>query len=149
MVPYNDLKHGNDASISKPYKNLTFQDALIVIAVYAMQIYVTKDYKDIDRVASLAEGHSLFQGNIEDIISKIYRLTNMLPKEDPINLVSLAAKSLTFELRETAFEWAVELLGNNEVLSKDKLEKLDQLKYILEIDSNVANKLIRKAVIIR
>jgi len=114
-----------------------------------MQIYVTKDYKDIDRVASLAEGHSLFQGNIEDIISKIYRLTNMLPKEDPINLVSLAAKSLTFELRETAFEWAVELLGNNEVLSKDKLEKLDQLKYILEIDSNVANKLIRKAVIIR
>ena len=63
---------------------------------------------------------------------------------DPRDAVKIAADTLTPELRETAFELAVEAALPEKILTREKKAILDTLKATLSIESEFAQQAIEK-----
>jgi hypothetical protein len=72
----NDINVGPDISGTKPTKNLTFQDAIIAVAVYASQLDPHDCDEDIEEIQSLAQNHPLFNEDSERTRSRIYKFAN-------------------------------------------------------------------------
>jgi hypothetical protein len=129
-------------STTKSYKNLTLQDSLIAVAVYAAQIDPNESSKDIKRIEDLARKNALFRENPEALRARINKFVNSIGTGDPLDTVKQAANSLTPKYRETAFKWSTQLILAKKKLPEEQSEILEDLKIILSIDSNVAKRLI-------
>lgn len=129
-------------STTKPYKNLTLQDSLIAVAVYAAQIDPNESSKDIKRIEDLARKNALFRENPEALRARINKFVNSIGTGNPLDTVKRAANSLTPKYRETAFKWATQLILAKKKISEEQNEILEDLKIKLSIDSRVAKKLI-------
>ena len=129
-------------STTKSYENLTLQDSLIVVAVYAAKIDPYEPSKDIKRVEDLAIKNTLFKEKPEALRARINKFVNSMGTGDPLDTVKRAAKSLTPKYRKTAFKWATQLILAKKKLSAEQNEILEDLKIILSVDSKVAKRLI-------
>jgi hypothetical protein len=129
-----------------PLKNLTLQDSLIVVAVYVnrMLLDLGKDKDGIHRIEKLARENSLFIESSEVTLSRIYKYTNLMKTRDRCTAVVSAAKSLTPRLRNTAFEWAVNLVLDNGILRQEEQSILDSLSELLSIDHKATQEIITK-----
>ena len=129
-----------------PLNNLTLQDSLIVVAVYvnAMLASLGKNNNGIHRIEYLAGKHPLFKEKSKVILSRIYKFTNLMKTRDRCTAVGSAAESLTPRLRMTAFEWALHLVLDNGILTKEAQTILFDLRKLLSIDRPVAQKIIDK-----
>jgi hypothetical protein len=83
---------------------LTPQDALLTVGLCTASINVNNAYDYLQRITNLARFHSLFSDQLDAITQKIEGLVPLLQCTDPATTISLAAKPLTPELRETAFK---------------------------------------------
>ena len=147
MAQSEDIKVEPDISGTKPWENLSLQDALIIIAIYAAQVDpAAKDDVNIQRITDLAKNHPLFVGEPSDAAARTHRLAKSVGKRNFPEAVGQATKSLTLKLRQTAFEWAADLAVDNGILPKEKQARIEQLKIKLFIDTNVANKIVNEAI---
>ena len=131
-------------STTKSYKNLTLQDSLIAIAVYAAQIDPNESSKDIKRIEDLARKNALFRENPEALRARINKFVNSMGTGNALNTVKQAANSLTPKYRQTAFKWATQLIFAKKKPPEEQNEILEDLKIKLLIDSNVAKRLINQ-----
>jgi hypothetical protein len=130
----------------EPLENLTLQDSLIVVTVYVngMLLDLGKDKDGIHRIEKLARENTLFTESSEVTLSRIYKYTNLMKTRDRCTAVVSAAKSLTPRLRNTAFEWAVNLVLDNGILTEEEQFILDSLSELLSIDHKATQEIITK-----
>ena len=147
MTLSNHIKFAPEISGTKPWKNLSLQDALIIIAMYAAQVDIgAKDDEMAKRIAVLAKQHSLFSDETDDVLARISRLADSPGIQDLPHAVDRSTKSLTSKLRRTAFAWSVELAVDNGILPDEKQRRIEQLRTKLLIDAHTANGIINEAI---
>jgi hypothetical protein len=144
MTVFNNKSVDTEVSTPKTHKNLTFQDSLIAVAVYAAQIDPNEPDKDIKRIEDLAKKNPLFEEKPKELRARINKFVNSMRIGNPLDTIGLAANSLTPRYRETAFKWASELVLAEGELSEEQNEILDWLRAKLSIDSKVAKRFIAK-----
>ena len=141
------VNKASEISGTKPWENLSLQDALIIISMYAAQLDpAAKDNKKVKRIADLAQKHPLFSDESADVVARIHRLADPAGSGDFLQVVDHAVKSLTLKLRRTAFEWTAELAVVDGVLPKEKQELVEQLRTKLYIDKHAAHRIISEAI---
>jgi hypothetical protein len=140
LINSGDTLH--DSTTTKSYKNLTLQDSLIAVAVYAAQIDPYEPSKDIKGVEDLARKNSLFREKQKALRARIDKFLNSMGTGNALNTVKQAANSLTPKYRQTAFKWAIQLIFAKKMPPEEQNEILEDLKIKLSIDSNVAKRLI-------
>jgi hypothetical protein len=147
-MPLSDsIKYAPEISGTKPWKNLSLQDALLIIAIYAAQLdTAVKDEASAKRIADLVKQDPLFSNESADIVARIYKLSKSARVRDLPKAVDHATKSLTLKLRRTAFRWAAALAVDNGILPEKNQDVIEQLKIKLLIDANTADKIINKAI---
>ena len=127
---------------SGPLEDLTIQDALVIIAVYAAQIDPEDCREDIQRIEGVLEKCEFCVEKKKGILSRINKFANTMQAIDPLKVVEIAAKILKPELRETAFELAAEVAMPDKVLTDQKKEALDTLAAKLSVGAEFVKKTI-------
>ena len=127
---------------TKPTKNLSLQDAIIAVAVYASQLDPNDCEEDIKKIQSLAQDHPLFDEDPEKTRSRIYRFANYMSTEKTEEFVNLAAASSTLGTKKIAYKWAVELSLDEEGSLGEKRKLLEDLSIRLAITADIADKII-------
>ena len=122
---------------------LTLQDALLTVAICAAKIDADDSHGDINRIAVLAISHPLFSNERDTVEPRVNMLVHLILNTDPVKAIDIAAKSLTPELRETAFEWAAKMAMADGLLSGEKKVLLEKLAMQLLIDIKVAGKILK------
>ena len=146
MTLSNETKKGMAAYQSGPFENLTIQEALTVIAVYAAQMDPEKCEDDVRRIVATAERLPEFVAKKESIISFVNKFVNSMQAIDSQKAVEIAANGLTTELRKTAFKLAAEVALPDKILTDKKKSVLDSLETELRISSEFAKKTIEKFI---
>ncbi|MGD8765510.1 MAG: tellurite resistance TerB family protein [Desulfobacteraceae bacterium] len=142
MSVLNNISVNTNISSTKTQKNLTLQDSLIAIAVYAAQIDPDNPNDDIKRIEDLAKNNPLFREEPKALRARINKFINSMRVGNPLDTVGIAAMSLTPKYRKIAFKWAIELVLAEGKLSEEQNEILERLRIKLSIDSKAANKFI-------
>ena len=123
-------------------KNLTLQDALILVAVCASEIDEEHRYNDAQRIIAMAHAHPLFQEKLKSTAARVYHIWNLMVTKDRKKTVDLAFKPLSPELRETAFAWVTEIIISNTGLTEEKKSILYEFIEKLSIERKSAERII-------
>jgi hypothetical protein len=142
MGTLNQTGIGTNVSRTKTHKNLTFQEALIAIAVYAAQIDPDESNHDIKRIVDIAKKNPLFKEEPKELQARIKESVNSMRIGDPLDIVEIAANSLPSEYKRIAFKWASELILDQGQPSEEKKEILDWIRVKLSIESKAAKRFI-------
>jgi len=146
MTLSNETKNEMAAYHSGPFEDLTIQEALTIIAVYAAQVDPKKCEDDVKRIVATAERFPEFVAKKESIFSFVNKFINSMQAIDSQKAVAIAANALTTELRKTAFKLAAEVALPDKVLTDKKKAVLDSLETKLSISSEFAQKTIEKFI---
>ena len=146
MTLSNETKAEMAAYHSGPFEDLTIQEALTIIAVYAAQMDPKKCEDDVKRIVATAERFPEFVAKKESIFSFVNKFINSMQTIDSQKAVEIAANGLTTELRKTAFKLAAEVALPDKVLTDKKKLVLDRLETKLSINSEFAQKTIEKFI---
>ena len=129
------------------FDDLTVQEALTIIAVFAAQMAPDNCEEDIMRIGAIAMDHPEFVETKENILKRINKFLNaMLAADDQIRAVEIANTVLTTKLRNKAFELAAEVALLDRVLTDEKKAVLDTLENKLSINGEFAQKAIEKFI---
>ena len=137
-----DYKKELAAYQSGPFEDLTVQDALAIISVYAIQMDLEDSQEDIKRIEGVLEKCEFCVEKKEGIFSRINNFANRMQAIDPLKAVEIAVKILKPEIRETAFELATEVAMPDHVLTDERKEALDTLATKLSIGEEFVKKTI-------
>jgi hypothetical protein len=146
MTLSNETKAEMAAYHSGPFEDLTIQEALTIIAVYAAQMDPKNCADDVKRIVATAERLPEFVAKKESIFSFVNKFTNSMQAIDSQKAVEIAANGLTTELRKTAFKLAAEVALPDMVLTDKKKLVLDRLETKLSISSDYAKKTIERFI---
>ena len=146
MTLSNETKNEMAAYHSGPFEDLTIQEALTIIAVYAAQMDPKNCADDVKRIVATAERLPEFVAKKESIFSFVNKFTNSMQAIDSQKAVEIAANGLTTELRKTAFKLAAEVALPDMVLTDKKKLVLDRLETKLSISSDYAKKTIERFI---
>jgi hypothetical protein len=119
---------------------LTVNKALVLVAVCAAKD--NNPIHDKKRIAALANDHPLFKDLHDGIEPSLNKFMNTVKSKDAVKYIMAAAKVLKPEFKETAFKWAAVILMSDGVLTKVRKDILEKYEMILNIDRNVAQKII-------
>jgi hypothetical protein len=146
MTLSNETKKEMAAYQSGPFEDLTIQEALTIIAVYAAQIDPKKCKDDVIRIAATVDRLPEFVAKKESITSFVNKFINSMQAMDSQKAVEIASNELTTELRKTAFKLAAEVALPDKVLTDEKKSVLDSLETKLSVSSEFAQKTIEKFI---
>lgn len=146
MALSNETKKGMAGYQSGPFEDLTIQEALTIIAVYAAQIDPEKCEDDVKRIVAAAERLPEFVAKKESIFSIVNKFANSMEAIDSQKALEIAANGLTTELCKTAFKLAAEVALPDKVLTDKKKSVLDSLESKLSISREFAQKTIEKFI---
>jgi len=129
-----------------PFQDLTYQDALTIIAIYAAQIDPEDCQQDIRRAAKIILKHPEFEGCEEGISNRFNMYVNSMQAVTPQHALDLAADVLkNLEAKRSAFELAVEVAMTGKVLAEEKRAVLETIADRLHINQDVMHRTIDKA----
>lgn len=129
-----------------PFQDLTYQDALTIIAVYAARIDPEDCQQDIRRAAKIILRHPKFEGREEGISARFNMYVNSMQTVDPLHALELAADVLkNSEAKRSAFELAVKVAMTGKVLTEEKRAILEAIAEKLHIDQGLMQRTIDKA----
>jgi hypothetical protein len=132
---------------TETFKDLTVQEALTIIAVYAAQMDPENCEDDVNRIEAIFENYPEFVESKENILKRINKFVNtMLAVDDQLKAVEIANNVLTPELKKTAFELAVAVALPDKVITDEKKAVIDTLETMLSIDSKFTQKTIEKFI---
>ena len=139
-----ETERKNDAYISRPFRKLVVQDAIIIIAIYAAQIDPSHSEEEINRIERIAESCPVCVEKKKGILSRINLFVNEMRKVDRDKAFEMAMEILTPELRKTAFEMAAEVVITGNKLLDQKREILEKLMEKMSIETQFAGKFIER-----
>jgi hypothetical protein len=146
MTLSNETKNEMAAYQSGPFEDLTIQEALTIIAVYAAQMDPKKCEDDVKRIVATAERFPEFVAKKESIFAFVNKFINSMQAIDSQKAVEIAADVLNTEMRKTAFKLAAEVALPDKVLTDKKKSVLDSLETKLSISSDYAKKTIERFI---
>jgi len=129
-------------------EDLTVNEALILVAVCSAKEKTDNDnnhIQDKKRIAALAKDHPIFKDLHDSIEPSLNKFMNTIKSKDTVKYVMTAAKVLKPEFKETAFKWATVILMSDGVLSKARKDILEKYEIILNINRDVAQKILVQA----
>jgi hypothetical protein len=144
MINSYETERKNDAYISRPFRKLVVQDAIIIIAIYAAQIDPSHSKEEINRIERIAESCPVCVEKKEGILSRINLFVNEMRKVDKDRAFEIAMEILTPELRKTAFELAAEVVITGNKLLYQKREILEKLMEKMSIETQFAGRFIER-----
>jgi hypothetical protein len=126
-------------------EKLSIQDALIIIAVYAVQA----DTEKCNHINILAQKHPLFEEKPEDTSARVNKFTNLMQANRSLEAVEAAVAVLKLEYRKIAFELAAEAALSDNGLSGKKKKILGTLAAKLAlrnefVEQTLARKQLKK-----
>jgi hypothetical protein len=131
---------------SGPFEDLTIQEALTIIAVYAAQMDPKNCEDDVKRIVATAERLPEFVAKKESITSFVNKYINSMEMIDSQKAVEIAANGLSAELRKTAFKLAAMVALPDKALTDKKKLVLDSLETKLSIGSDYAKRTIERFI---
>ena len=143
MTLSNETKKEMAAYHSGPFEDLTIQEALTIIAVYAAQMDPKKCEDDVKRIVATAERLPEFVAKKESIFSFVNKFINSMQTIDSQKAVEIAANGLTTELRKTAFKLAAEVALPDKVLTDKKSWFLTGSKPSYRLTANLLKKRLK------
>ena len=128
-------------------KNLAVQDALVILATYAAQLDLQQDCgEEIGRIEAILEQCPVCVLEKGGILTRIHQYLNVMKTVQPLKAVEMAAKTLTPNFREMAFELAVKVALKNNVLTREKNEALDTIAHTLAVDKEYVKRISKKYI---
>ena len=145
MTLSNKIKMEIAAYQKGPFEDLTIQDALTIIAVYAAQMDPGDCEQDVSRIEAIAESRPEFVEKRKGILARINTYVNSMQVMDHRKALEIAAHALKNpKLKKTAFELAAEVALRDKVLTNEKKATLDNIASQLSIDDQFAQRAIEK-----
>jgi hypothetical protein len=127
------------------FEDLSVQDALTIIAVFAAQMDPDHCEEDVSRIGAIEQNYPVFVETKGKILKRINKFVNsMTAAGGQLKAIDISREVLTPKLRKTAFELAVEVALSDKVLTAEKNAVLETLKTKLSIDSEFAQRAIDK-----
>ena len=128
-----------------PLENLTVQDALTIIAVYAAQIDPKDCEKDINRIGAILERRPEFDEKREKILTRINYYANSIEALDLHKAVEVATDVLkTPALKKSAFALAAKAALPDNILTDDGKDILEKIAARLYLDDDFVQQAIAK-----
>ncbi|MBR9987454.1 MAG: hypothetical protein KFF68_16245 [Desulfosarcina sp.] len=135
-----------DAYEEDPFENLTYNDALILVAVCAVKEKTESDenhIEDAKRISLLAQKDPIFSGLGDTIEPSINSFMNMIGKRtDLVKPLASAASALNSSQKKVAYFWAAEIILADSVLTEKNQRILDKYARLLKIDTIVAQQIL-------
>jgi hypothetical protein len=125
-----------------PWRKLSLQDAIIVIAIYAARIDPDQSGAQIERIAAIAQCYQICIEHKAGIITRINQFVNALRCVDPQQAFARAARALNVEMRRTALQLAANVVAADKTLAANKDAILDDVAGRLAIDKKTAARII-------
>ena len=91
------------------FDNLTVQDAITVIVLYAARLDTKDCQKEIDRISDFLNSDALFSEKYSETRDRLNKFQNSMEKVTPLRAIEKAVKVLTPELRQKAFMLAARM----------------------------------------
>lgn len=133
---FKDLEYGEPNEIN------SVKDALSVVALGAAASDGTVSSEERFRFVAIALGSPLFSNDIEDIIAEATRLAHFVNKLGVDKTINIAEGSLSSELKETAFSWAVDIVIADGWLDERERAYLEMLVEKFALDPEKAKKIV-------
>jgi hypothetical protein len=129
------------------FEDLSVQDALAIIAIFAAQMVPDDSEEDRRRIADVFQNHPAFEEHRQDILKRINKFGNAMlaaDKQSQVKTVEIAINVLTPSLQNATFELAAEVALWGKALADEKKTVLDTLKTMLKVDRDFAQKVVEK-----
>ncbi len=145
MTISDEIKKEIDAYQKGPFEDLTVQDALTIIVVYAAQVDPEACEEDVRRIESIFENRPEFDEKRKGIFARINTYVNSMQATDPQQALETAANVLKHpELRRSAFELAAEAALPDRVITDEKKKILEKIAARLYLDDEFVQHTIEK-----
>ena len=122
------------------FDNLTVQDAITVIVLYAAQLDTKDCQKEIDKISDFLDSDALFSEKHSETRDRINKFQNSMEKVTPLHAIEKATKVLKPELRQKAFMLATQIDKATQEIRTIKI--LESLASKLLIEKEVVQKTI-------
>jgi len=128
MTISDEVKKEMNAYQKGPFEDLTVQDALTIIVVYAAQIDPEDCKKDVKRIESILENCPEFDEKRKGIFARINTYVNSMQALDPEQALEIATDVLKKpQAKRSAFEIAFEAAVPDRVLTEEKKGILENI----------------------
>ena len=126
------------------FDDLTIQDSITIIALYAAQLDPEDCKEDIDRIMAVLNSDTLFSEEHPITRDRINKFQNSMEKVNPLNAVERAARMLTPELRQKAFIIAAHIGKAMQEIRSVKI--LESLATKLSIEKELVEKTVDSTI---
>ncbi len=134
-----DIKNESEQLLN--YSELTSENSLAIITLCAAASDNEVTPSERMKFVSLALGSSMFPNDINLIIEEATRLLHLINVLGVTQALKIAIKSISDQLKLTAYTWSVDIIIADEILDKDEKVFLDTLKKYLNINNETAKKI--------
>ncbi len=143
-----DLFDGLEEYQASKYPSLTTKEAFIAIAfaIIAADGIIDNDEQQV-LALSMIRMKPFRDMSPEQFKESLHKIYNTLNKNGVDFLIEAAKLALTAERCETAFFFAVDLALSDHVLEESEKAMLSKMQQILNIDAEIARKIIEVAMI--
>ena len=122
------------------FDNLSVQDAVTIIVLYAAQLNTKDCQEEISRIRILLSSDTLFSEKHSETLDRINKFQNSMSKVTPMHAIEKAAEVLTPDLQQKAFMLAAHI---GRVAQKIRTKKiLEKLASKLSIQKEYVQQLI-------
>lgn len=126
-----------------PLDDLTVQDAMTIVAIYAARVDPEDCEEDVERIKAILETYPAFR-ETKDIVPRINIYINTMRSVTPIDTLDLACTALQPEQKQTAFEIAARIVISDRPLTEEGKRILRTITSKLPVDGRFARKTIEK-----
>lgn len=140
MEDSNEKQDDAMAFTPDPLKDLTIQDALIISAVHAVQA----DPGKCKRISRLAQKHPLFVEDPESTTARVNKYVNLMQGGKTLQAVEAVTDCINPEQRQQAFEFAAKAAVDDNDLTNDKKQILQELADRLALDDHFVDRKLAK-----
>jgi hypothetical protein len=118
------------------FDDLAVQDALVIIAIYALKIDTRLGSREnVRRIQDILAQYPVFFSAKADILKRIHKYWNAMQTAEPIKAVKMAAGTLIPNYREVAIEIATKVAAQNAIYPEESKVALDTIAAVLETDA--------------
>ena len=136
MEDSNEKQDNALAFTPDPLEDLTIQDALIISAVHAVQA----DPAKCKRISRLAQRHPLFVEDPENTTARVNKYVNLMQAGETLQAVEAVTECINPEQRQQAFEFAAAAAVEEDDLTNDKKQILQELADRLALDNHFVDR---------
>lgn len=122
--------------------NLTVQNAILIILVYAAGLDPDDCKNDIQRIERIVRYDPVFK-ELNDIITQINYQANMFRTLDPLQALETAGSFLDTEHRRKAIELAVKVTRSEIPPNDNRKIILDNLAVALKVDKKIVRDILK------